>query len=92
MVKQLFPLTTSLPDAGCASGIDNGVEPRQTWIRRGMVGPRENSSGQKIKIFLANNFRRGVGMTFFSPWRGIGTFWFILARNLHILARICTLC
>ena len=49
-------------------------------ISWGMAGSQENSSGQKIKFFHANNSQQGIGLTFFLLRRGVGTFWFILAR------------
>ena len=44
-------------------------------ISLGMAGSCENSSGQKIRFFLARTPWRGIIMTFSLPWRGICTFW-----------------
>ena len=58
--------------------------------RRDGAGSCKNFLGRKKKFFLVRTPWRGIRMTFSLLWRGIGTFWFILVRNLYILARICT--
>ena len=45
--------------------------------------------GEKLDFFLANPAPAGKILTFFSPWRGIGSFLCILARNLYFWRGIC---
>ena len=72
-------------------------------VWRDRAGYGENSSGLKTRFFLANPSparkiltffsptlpRRGNFLLFFSPWRGIGSFLCILARNLYFWRGIC---